>query len=107
MADLSEIYAELEQNVPRGAAWLDKAEPGWADKIDTATLDLNSCHYCMMGQLHGDYWKFMDETQRSDKWAERHGFYYNLIERGMRYKLSHEVHVYMKDLWIAEIAKRG
>lgn len=45
----------LDQNaieaVARGAAWLDKFNPGWEHKIDLGVLDLNNSCRCILGQI--------------------------------------------------------
>lgn len=38
-----------------GALLLDLLQPGWADRIDTESLDLASCQVCVLGQLFGEY----------------------------------------------------
>ena len=38
-----------------GAAFLDGADPGWAARVDPATLALGDGRSCVLGQLHGDY----------------------------------------------------
>lgn len=42
---------EFAANARRGAAWLDEHVPGWANKIDQTTLNLNSSDSCVLGQL--------------------------------------------------------
>lgn len=37
--------------VERGAAWLDENVPGWWERIDLETLDLERCDLCVSGQL--------------------------------------------------------
>lgn len=37
------------------AVIFDKEKPGWYEKIDTNTLDLNSINLCPMGQVYGQY----------------------------------------------------
>lgn len=44
----------LQDNVARGAAWLDTEVPGWAERIDLSTLDLRSSSRCVAGQLFGN-----------------------------------------------------
>ena len=41
--------------VRRGAALLDKMQPGWAKQINTTTLEMGSSCDCILGQLYGDY----------------------------------------------------
>lgn len=39
----------------RGADLLDAADPGWAHRVDPASLHLGDGHACVLGQLHGEY----------------------------------------------------
>ena len=39
----------------RGAALLDDHDPGWADRVDTASLALADGGACVLGQLWGEY----------------------------------------------------
>src|SRR5262245_57026211 len=43
----AEVYA--------AASILDRAKPGWRDRIDPSTLDLASNKLCVLGQLYGHY----------------------------------------------------
>ena len=43
----------LATRVRRGVALLDRVMPGWHDRIDVDTLDINFCHRCVLGQLFG------------------------------------------------------
>jgi hypothetical protein len=38
-----------------GAELLDRALPGWRERIAVAELDLQDCGYCILGQLWGDF----------------------------------------------------
>lgn len=49
------ITEDLRDRVNRGTALLDQHEPGWADHINTALLDLWGCDVCVLGQLYGGY----------------------------------------------------
>ena len=42
---------EARIRVARGAAHLDQVRPNWFNEIDTGTLSLESCKYCIAGQL--------------------------------------------------------
>jgi hypothetical protein len=51
-----EIDAIILERVQRGLAWLEKKHgPGWEDKIDLETLDLEDVHSCVIGQVYGNY----------------------------------------------------
>src|SRR5688572_5604861 len=41
------------ENIPDAANKLDKLEPGWANKIDLITLDLDTCTNCVLAQISG------------------------------------------------------
>jgi hypothetical protein len=45
-----------QEQVERGAAWLDEHRPRWAEEINLAELKLNNCSHCVIGQLYdGDF----------------------------------------------------
>jgi len=41
------------ERVARGAALLDEKIPGWFRSVDVDTLQISSCHLCVLGQLSG------------------------------------------------------
>lgn len=43
------------RQVNAAAAFLDRLEPRWIDKMNPVMLDLCSTQYCVLGQLYGDY----------------------------------------------------
>lgn len=45
----------IPDNVSRGAELLDKNRPDWWLKIDLEKLDMESCCYCILGQLFLTY----------------------------------------------------
>ena len=53
----------IEERVARGAAWLDRHEPGWVDDIDLDVLDIEDCSDCVLGQLFGDYCTAPDDAK--------------------------------------------
>lgn len=34
---------------------LDRVRPGWANEVNTKTLDLENARNCVLGQVYGDY----------------------------------------------------
>lgn len=48
-------YANAQERVSRGAAYLDDVDPGWHARVDPETLELASGRACVLGQLHGDF----------------------------------------------------
>lgn len=67
------IPLTVRPEVQRGAEWLDERQPGWDRKVNLAELDLNSCTFCVIGQLFGDYFKIIDSELGGDD--EAFGFY--------------------------------
>lgn len=61
-------------NVARGAAYLDRVRPGWVLEVDPGRLDLDSTSRCVLGQLFGNYHRYLYRMDLSDWWADRHGF---------------------------------
>lgn len=60
----------IAERVARGAALLDEREPGWHQRIDLETLDMELPCNCVLGQLHHDqddplagdgYWPALEE----------------------------------------------
>ncbi|OZC03181.1 hypothetical protein [Rubricoccus marinus] len=49
-----------------GAAFLDNADPGWADRVDPRTLVLADGQACVLGQLHGDYRRGLSRSRVLD-----------------------------------------
>lgn len=41
----------IAERVARGAVWLDEHYPHWVGKVEISTLDLASCHLCVLGQV--------------------------------------------------------
>jgi hypothetical protein len=60
--------------VCRGAAFLDREEPGWASVINPNQLSLISPCKCILGQLHGNYFHSpftirLHTNQEMEEWA--------------------------------------
>lgn len=47
--------ALVRSRIERGARLLDERRPGWHQEINLDTLNLNSYHNCVLGQLYGRY----------------------------------------------------
>jgi hypothetical protein len=43
-----------EARVAKGAAFLDRAQPGWRKRVSTLDLDIRHARHCMLGQVFGD-----------------------------------------------------
>lgn len=45
------------EQIARGVALLDQTDPGWMDRIDVLSLALSDCNRCVLGQLHGEFFR--------------------------------------------------
>ena len=45
----------VEERVRRGIELLDTKAPGWREKIDLKTLDVEGSCACVLGQVYGGY----------------------------------------------------
>lgn len=43
---------DIAARVARGAVWLDEHYPQWWERIEISTLDVSSCHLCVLGQVY-------------------------------------------------------
>ena len=55
MALLTRLYQheaeEVDKKVDAGAAWLDQQFPGWHDRVDPVSLNIDSRYNCICGQV--------------------------------------------------------
>lgn len=68
---------EMVANVERGITWLNFRFPGWVEKIDLDTLDLNNNSCCVLGQLFGDSMcihLIYGYKEEGKTWADKHAF---------------------------------
>lgn len=63
-----------QEQVRRGADWLDENHLGWDETIDLTRLDLKSCSKCVVGQLldsndigYWEYWNFLRDNEIDDR----------------------------------------
>ena len=76
-----------QEAAERGARWLDKHEPKWAEGINLSLLDLEDETQCVLGQCYGDYYDALNELRPQDEeldqsWARAHGFNCQLTAAG-------------------------
>ena len=45
----------IQTTIPEAAILLDQVSPDWFNKIDIKKLSMNSCMYCVLGQIFGDF----------------------------------------------------
>lgn len=72
---------QARERVARGVALLDEKRPGWERLIQLGSLNLSTCHECVLGQLGGTFGTFLgamfpqtSHPERMDL-AYRCGFY--------------------------------
>ena len=74
------ITEDLQLAVKKGIYWMDENYPGWARRIDTDSLLMENCDYCVIGQACMDqgYWEVIEMGAKSldnaNDWAIEHGF---------------------------------
>jgi hypothetical protein len=111
------LAAELAPRVERGAALLDRAEPGWHLRIARDRLAMESCDRCVLGQLHGDYLKgfrcvLRDLPARNLYSAAEHGFTLHGAEQeaidpsGTASEQTLARFAALADLWRAQVTRR-
>lgn len=62
-----------EIEVSRGAKWLDTVSPGWEEKIDINTLNLQCSNVCSLGQTLGA--QASKNLNYDYDFAKKHGFF--------------------------------
>lgn len=65
---------KFEQKVLAGASYLDLAQPGWAEKIDTSDFDMGNSTHCVIGQTMGNYIPGIEQLHISGDQANALGF---------------------------------
>jgi hypothetical protein len=95
------------QRVRRGATLLDRERPGWADEINTRTLDVRFTEVCPLGQLYGDYEDGLDALHLHFPW--QYGFIFGPLSwlfRKANNPMAIIEDVLTNDAWLAEIRAR-
>lgn len=80
----TDTYNPNAVRVSAGAKWLDEHHPGWVDKIDLESLDLNDCAECVLGQLFGDFHEAVERFDMVDLGYSR-GFSCLVLSSNTRY----------------------
>lgn len=65
----------IPERVQAGAALLDKHRPGWLDRADVITLDVEDPECCPLGQEFGDYNAGLCALKLTGDEPEAYGFY--------------------------------
>ena len=70
--------AELNENVQRGVALLDKEMPDWRERIDLPAFDIQECESCVLGFCYGGV--ALDEWDSDDEEDVESGYDLGLIQ---------------------------
>jgi hypothetical protein len=99
----------MQANVDCGVSYLDAREELWWQNVDK-WLDMSDCEACVIGQIYGNYYYFLDELEakgitfmNSNKWAEAHGF---SLERKPNESSNRARWEALSDLWRVKIEER-
>ncbi len=96
----------------RGAALLDAANPGWAEKVDTRSLDIYDISKCVLGQLYGEGYlegiealsDHMGVSWLDGEAQEDHGF--DLLRQMWKTYGSEQAFIHLTNYWVMEIKSR-
>lgn len=69
-----EFRDRAQRAVSKGAALLDREQPGWSEVIDIAHLEMWHCRRCICGQIFGDLDAGLGHFGFSELESELHGF---------------------------------
>lgn len=103
--DFESVIAE---RVAKGAIIMDTYHGGigWAERIDTETLNMALWNLCVVGQYFGNYSQGMDKlgiSLRDEAWE----FGFNIApDDECYYDLNHSDYALLEIAWIDEIGKR-
>lgn len=72
----------LASRVRAGVALLDREEPGWWSKVDVASLKLDDCWMCVLGQAFGSYHNGVQRLpiEKTGRASSSHGFTFTIEE---------------------------
>ena len=99
---MSQVTALLKNRVEHGAEMLDTEVPGWFNRIDTGTLELENCVLCVLGQLFGEYYEGVKALGIRNQ-GSFFGFSLSFGDEGYYGPDDWEL---LRTLWIEEIRKR-
>ena len=87
--------------VEDGAKLLDQKRPGWANEINTETLEMHDFYSCILGQLYGHYFTGIDLLKiqiKGDAWG------FNV--RGFNVHRNPSLYQALQSAWLVEIKMR-
>lgn len=101
----AKLQEELDQAAASGAAYLDEHEPGWHDFVIPATLSMGDACGCVMGQLHGTYYRGMDEHFGADRPIDLASDYGFDLTAGQ--DSDPDAWTMLDRAWLAQLRQRG
>jgi hypothetical protein len=60
--------------VRKGIAYLNEVHPNWLNEVNPSRLDMGHGENCILGQLEGAFWTYLENYGRTPKFAKDHGF---------------------------------
>ena len=97
---------DIAERVAKGAALLDERQPGWPRWVNVATLDVDDCWRCPLGQVFGGYGSGVVALNLSDHETIVHGFAGTHDEAGDDLPVSDEELAALTAEWARVIAGR-
>lgn len=79
---------DYTRNVAAGIDYLDMTEPGWRDRINWESLNLESHCNCILGQLYGDYYGATQKLDMDIHEAAERGFNVSI---GFLFETDHDM----------------
>lgn len=104
--DAVQTTEDARMAAAKGAVCLDEKEPAWYRIVNVATLRMNSCAQCVLGQLSApsQYQDALLQYDLSEEDAVTLGF--ELPESVRRNPAKHDMWTVLRSAWIDEIDRR-
>jgi hypothetical protein len=96
----------IAERVAKGAALLDERRPGWPERVNVATLNVDDCWRCPLGQVFGGYASGVFALNLGDHDTIAHGFAGTHDEAGDDLPVSDEELAALTAEWARVITER-
>lgn len=111
------LATQMQEAVDKGAAFLDKHDPGWWSTINVGTLDLSNCAACVIGQLCAEKGITVHQNAKGLGWGidtfpvelgfdAPHGDIYEANSDGHDVDLQEDVWPALEQMWVDKIKER-
>ena len=65
---------DAQERVETGASYLDTHNPGWDNRIEVSSLDIQHANRCVLGQLYGNFTRGRIVLKLSEDMSLQNGF---------------------------------